>query len=102
PELFLFPAAVDAGLLLVVALLRELLLAAGQLLQLLHGFIDLLLLFAAGRGRLRFLLVLLGIQLQIEQVRQIAAGVESAASAATAALLAAGHLDVAERGHGAR
>src|SRR5579872_1996020 len=100
-ELLLLPAAIYASLLLVLALLRELLLAASQLFQLLHRVIDLLLLFIGARRLLRFVLVLLGIQLQVEKVRQIAAGILSAASA-TAATLAAGYLNVAERRHGAR
>ena len=99
-KLFLLPAAIDAGLLLVLALLRELLLAASQLFQLLHRVVDGLLLLIAGGRLLRFVLVLLGIELQVEQVRQIAAGIRSAASATAA--LAAGHLNVAERRHGAR
>jgi hypothetical protein len=90
------------GLRLVAALLLgEFLLALRKLLQLLHRLIDFAL---PGVGGLRlaaagFVLILFGIEFEIEQALQVAHGAIAAASAAApAALLAVAerHLDIAE------
>ena len=61
---------------IALLLLRQFLLPARQLLQLLQRLVDFLLALLGGTGLLAGLvLVLLGIQLQVEQVLQIAAGV---------------------------
>ena len=102
--------------LLLPALLRGLLLALALLLgQFLLPLGELLAASAAPRrsaaaaaalGGLRllalFVLVLLGIQLQIEEAFHVARGAAAAAATAAAALLAEGHLDIAERGFGAQ
>ena len=91
--------ALFEGLLLRVALLLgELLLAASELFEFLKRFIDvfLALLLRAGTGLALLVLILFGVELQIEQALQIATGPTTAASASAA--LAESHLDLPERG----
>ena len=89
----------------LLLLVRQLLLALGQFLQLLQRFVHFSLLRVGRLVRLHaFVLVLLRVQLEIEEPFEIARGaVHSTASASAASALAAhGHLDVAERGFGAQ
>ena len=101
-QLFSFPAkhfllpALLRGLLFAL-LLRQFLLTASQLLQpsqrIVHGLLLLL-----SRGLLTvFVLILFGIQLQVEHVFKIAAGTTTAT---TATLLAERNLNLTERGFG--
>ena len=87
-------------MLAVALLLRQLLLAARQLVELLQRFVDFLLLLAGGSagGLLRLVLILLGVELEIEQAGEIAPG--SAARPAASALAAKRHLNLAEGGLG--
>src|SRR5262249_57424110 len=81
-------------------LLGQLLLAPRQLLELLQRFVDLLLPLLSGSLLLAALvLVLLGIELEVEQVVEIATG---PATAATAAAASERDLNLPERGLGAQ
>ena len=98
---FLLPALLGA-LRVVALLLGQLFLAARELIQFLQRFVDFFLLLA-GRAarRLRCLvLILFGVELQIEQAREVAPS--AAARSASAARTAEGHLNLAERGLGAQ
>ena len=100
PQHLLFPALLG-GLLALARLFRQFLLALGKLFQLLQHVVH----FALARvGRLRLaaalVLVLFGIELQVEQALHIARGAAHAA-ATPAAALPEGHLNIAEGGESA-
>ena len=79
-------------------LLGEFLLAAGQIGELLHRFVNsLLLLLLLGAG-IRFVLVLVLVQFQIKQISQIATGTPTTASAPPATALL--NLNIPEGGFG--
>ena len=104
-EHLLLPALLRSLLLALLLLLGQFLLPLGELLQLLERLVDLLLAAAAAAaGRLRLaalVLILFGIEFEVEQTLHVARGAAAAATAAAAALLAEGHLDIAERRFGA-
>ena len=90
----------------MLALLRlriELLLALGQLLELLQGIVDFLLPLV---GSLRFLgafvLVLLGIQFEVEKALQVACSAAATTAPAATAALSELNLDIAHGGFGAQ
>src|SRR5262249_8203430 len=91
----LLPPLLRGGLLFLL-LLGQFLLALGKLLELLQRFVDFLLPLVGGGSLLSALvLVLLGIEFQVEETLEVALG--PAASPATASALAAeSHLDFAE------
>jgi hypothetical protein len=82
----------------VALLLCEILLAAGQSVQLLQGVIDILRALFGWRSCLRrLILILLRVELEVEEAGEIAARIASASSTA-AALLAKGYLNLAKGG----
>src|SRR5262249_45314181 len=87
---------------LIAHLLGKLFLAPCQLLELLQNLVDIfLLLFGrASALRSRLILVLFGIEFEIEQAGQVAA--TTAATTTASALLAEGNLNLAERRFGAQ
>src|SRR5205823_6590516 len=95
PQHFLLPALLRSLLRVLALLLRQFLLALRKLLQLLQRIVDLLLALLLRRLRplVAFVLVLLGIQLQIEQTFEVAR-TGAAASPAATALPPEGHLDI--------
>src|ERR1019366_112633 len=100
PQHLLLPALLG-GLLLVVLtlLLREFLLAPGELLEFLQRLVDGALPLVGGlRHAAALVLVLLGVKFQVEQPFEVARGAVATAATAAAASAAAPerHLDVAE------
>jgi hypothetical protein len=90
----LLPALLGGRLLILLGLVGQFLLAACERFQLLHGFIDLLLLRARGRGLLRavaLVLVLLRVELEIEESFEIARAPGPAATAAATLTVADCH-----------
>ena len=71
----------------------QFLLTLGQLSELLHRFVDLLLLLIGGRLLASLVLILFAVEFEIGQVRQVAAG----GTAPPCPLRAPGHLNIAER-----
>ena len=94
---FLFPALAEGLLLVLIG--GQLLLAAGQLGQLLQRLVDLLRAAVGGRLLPGFILILFAVEFQVGQVFQIAARAARASTAA--ALRPECNLDIAERGFGA-
>src|SRR5581483_816445 len=82
PQHLLLPALVKIRYLLPALLFGELLLAAGQFPQLLQGLIQLAIALLGGGLLAGLVLVFLGVQLEVEHIREI----PSHAAAATAAL----------------
>ena len=95
----LLPALLGSLLLAFLLLLGQFLLPPGELLQFLQRLVDLLLLLLLRAGRLRLaalVLILLGIEFEIEQAFQVARAGAAAATTAATTLLAEGDLDIAE------
>ncbi|HLY65932.1 MAG TPA: hypothetical protein VKU60_10395, partial [Chloroflexota bacterium] len=100
PQHFLLPALILSVLRGIARLVRQLLLAPGQLLKLLEGVVNLLLLLVLRAAVLTGLvLVFFGIQLEIEEAGQVAAG---SATPSAASACSKGHGDLAEGGFGAQ
>src|SRR5439155_332967 len=101
PKLFLLIMLLRGLLWVLALLLGQLLLPFRQLLQLLQCFVDGLLLRIAAAALLRLfgalILILLGIEFQIEKALQIAGGPAAATTSSTASALSERHLNVAER-----
>ena len=103
PQHLLLPALLGSLLLPLLLLIGQLLLTLGQLFQLLQRFIDLLLLLLLLAGGLRLIvlvLILFGIQFEIEQPFHVARP-GAAATASAALLVAERHLNIAGRRFGA-
>jgi hypothetical protein len=97
----LFLPALLVALIAVALLLGQFFLALSQLLQLLQGFIDFLGALVCGiTGLTRFVLVLLGIQFQVEETGEIASC--RAATPTAASSRSEGHLNLTEGGFGAK
>ena len=98
-EHFLLPALLRA-LLFVALLLSEFLLPARKLLELLQRLIEFFLALIGGRSLCAgFVLVLLGIEFEIEETFEVAAG---ATTASAASPLSEGYLDLSTCGFGAQ
>src|ERR1019366_6589628 len=98
----LLPALLRGLLLVLFLLLGQFLLPFGELFQLLERLVDLLLLLLlAGRFRvIALVLILLGVELEIEEPFHVARA--GAATTAAIVLIAERHLDIARRGLGAQ
>src|SRR5262249_11898420 len=97
PQLFLLPAIINVLLFVVALIVCQFLLPPRQLIQLSHGVVDFLLPLLGSRSLLRlFVLVLLRIQFEVEQIGQIATGARAASPASAA--LPDSHLNIAYGG----
>src|ERR1035438_2043656 len=99
----LLPALLRGLLLILLLLLGQFLLTFGELFQLLERLVDLLLLLLLLAGRFRVIalvLILLGVELEIEEPFHVARA--STATTAAIVLIAERHLDIARSGFGAQ
>ena len=105
PQQLLLPALVRGKLLALALLVGQFLLPLSQFFQLLHGLVDALLALVTGlRLPGVLVLILLGIEFQVEEPLKVARGAvpTTAAASAATALPAKRHLNIAPGGFGAQ